>query len=99
MRFLGEDELRFIDVRLPRAGVAELTVRWVAGAAPDEAAFRRLLDEYGIKAGPVRHRLSDDGAEQFARVRSRGHFPAGALVARLRDEPGVIGFDLEPRVR
>ena len=91
--------LRVIDVRLPRAGVAELTVRWTPGAAPDDAGFRALLQEFGIRAGPIRHRLSDDGAEQFARVRSSGHFPAGALIARLKSQPGVIAFDLEPRVR
>lgn len=91
--------LRVVDARLPRAGVAELTVRWTREAAPDEAAFKRLLAEVGIRPGPIRHRLSTDGVEQFTRVRSRGPLPAQALVTRLATVPGVLGYDLEPRIR
>jgi putative Mg2+ transporter-C (MgtC) family protein len=91
--------LRIVDVRLPRAGVAELTVRWAHDAAPDEVGLRRMLGELGITAGPMHHRFSPDGMEQFARVTSFKGFPADALVARLKATPGVLGFDLEPRIR
>jgi putative Mg2+ transporter-C (MgtC) family protein len=91
--------LRIVDDRLPRIGIAELSIRYADGHALDEAGLRGLLEPYCVSVGPVRHRVEGESVEHVARLRIKSGDHQEAIATALKDAPQIVGFDLEPRNR
>lgn len=90
--------LRWVDERLPRDRVMEITVAYARDGEPPADAFRRLMDELGLKPGKMGHRLCDEGRtiELTVRMRLRGKVRGRDLADRLLDDPRVVRFEVLP---
>jgi len=90
--------LRWVDERLPRDRVMEVTVGYLRDGAPPADAFRQLLTEFGLKPGKLGHRLCDEGRtiELIARMRLRGGVRGRDIADRLLADPRVIRFEVLP---
>ncbi|MBS0296699.1 MAG: MgtC/SapB family protein [Proteobacteria bacterium] len=89
--------LKPLDERLPRKGLAEVSVTYRQGAALSEAEFRELLKGFGVDAGAIRHNLDEGRLTHITHIRARGLAPTGLLSDALRNHPAVAGFDIDPR--
>lgn len=90
--------LRWVDDRLPRQRVIEITVGYDRIGAPPAEAFRELLTELGLKPGKLGHRLCDEGRtiELMARMRLRGSVRGRHIAERLLADPRVVRFEVLP---
>ena len=90
--------LRWVDERLPRERVMEITVGYDRAGVPPADAFRALLTELGLKPGKLGHRLCDEGRtiELMARMRLRGGVRGRDIADRLLADPRVIRFEVLP---
>lgn len=91
--------LRWVDERLPRDRVMEITVGYRRADVPALAAFTGVLAELGIQPGRMTHGLADDGQteEIGGRLRLRGKTRGHAVAERLLADPRVVRFQLTPR--
>jgi len=90
--------LRWVDERLPRDRVTEITVGYVRTETPAAESFRQLLAELGLKPGKLGHRLCDDGrvVEVMVRMRLRGGVRGRDIAERLLADPRVVRFEVLP---
>ena len=90
--------LRLVDPLVPRRASADLIVRYRRDEAPDEAAVRRLLGEFGLKCNGIAHRLTDEGrvVEQATKISPVAHLVADRLAARLKAMPAVVESEIDP---
>jgi putative Mg2+ transporter-C (MgtC) family protein len=90
--------LRWVDERLPRERVIEITVGYERVGAPPADAFRAMLVELGLKPGKLGHRLCDEGRtiELLARMRLRGKVRGRDIADRLLADPRVVRFEVLP---
>jgi putative Mg2+ transporter-C (MgtC) family protein len=90
--------LRWVDQRLPRERVMEITVGYVRDGTPPADAFRQLLTELGLKPGKLGHRLCDEGRtiELMARLRLRAGVRGRDIADRLLADPRVLRFEVLP---
>lgn len=90
--------LRWVDARLPRERVTEITVGYVRDATPAAEAFRVLLSDLGLKPGKLGHRLCDDGrtVEVMVRMRLRPGVRGRDIAERLLADPRVVRFEVLP---
>jgi putative Mg2+ transporter-C (MgtC) family protein len=90
--------LRWVDARLPRDRVMEITVGYVRDGPPPADTFRQLLTELGLKPGKLGHRLCDDGrtVELMARMRLRAGVRGRDIAERLLADPRVVRFEVLP---
>lgn len=90
--------LRWVDERLPRQRVIEITVGYQREGDPPADAFRRLLLDLGLKPAKLGHRLCDEGRtiEVMARLRLRGGVRGRDLADRLLADPRVLRFEVLP---
>ena len=91
--------LRWVDERLPRDRVMEVSVAYRRdGDLPDQT-FRDLLAEFGLKPGRLSHKLCDEGQsiELEARLRLHAGLRSQTLAERLLADPRVIRFEISPR--
>jgi putative Mg2+ transporter-C (MgtC) family protein len=88
--------LRWFDKRLPRARLAQFSVRFDPDRALGEGALRDLLKAEHMDADVIRHRLTDGVLELSAMVRARRQIPSEALSAKLAGLDGVLGYDIQP---
>jgi putative Mg2+ transporter-C (MgtC) family protein len=90
--------LRWVDERLPRERVIEITVGYERAGAPPADAFRAMLVELGLKPGKLGHRLCDEGRtiELLARMRLRGKVRGRDIADRLLADPRVVRFEVLP---
>ncbi|WP_339914792.1 MgtC/SapB family protein [uncultured Brevundimonas sp.] len=91
--------LRLLDAQLPHIGVLDVHLRWIRGAAPDEAAVRVLLSENGLKCMQIGHVLSPDGQLHEHHIKARGQMPLDidSLVRRFSTSASLAGFSVIPR--
>lgn len=91
--------LRWVDERLPRDRVVEVTVAYRRGSEPAHQAFGALLAELGLKPSRMSHMLSDNGEteEVSGRLRLRGQVRGQAVADRLLADPRIVRFQLTPR--
>jgi len=89
--------LKPLDERLPRKGLAEVSVTYRENAALSEAEFRELLKGFGVDAGAIRHNFDEGRLTHITHIRARGLAPTGRLSEALRGHPAVVGFDIDPR--
>jgi len=91
--------LRLLDAQLPHVGVLDVHLRWARGSAPDEVSLRAMLRENGLKCVQIGHVLSPDGQLHEQHIKARGQMPLDidALVRRLSDTAGLVGFSVIPR--
>ena len=85
--------------QLPHIGVLDVHLRWIRGAAPDEAAVRVLLSENGLKCMQIGHVLSPDGQLHEHHIKARGQMPLDidSLVRRFSTSASLAGFSVIPR--
>lgn len=90
--------LRWVDERLPRQRVIEVTVGYRRDGDPPAAVFRQLLLDLGLRPAKLGHRLCDDGRtiEVAARMRLRGKVRGRDLADRLLADPRVVRFEVLP---
>ncbi|WP_421936583.1 MgtC/SapB family protein [Phenylobacterium sp.] len=90
--------LRWVDERLPRERVTEITVGYLRDGPPPADAFRALLTDLGLRPGKLGHRLCDDGrtVELMARMRLRGGVRGRDIAERLLADPRVVRFEVLP---
>lgn len=90
--------LRWVDQRLPRERVMEITVGYIRDGAPPADAFRQVLTELGLKPGKLGHRLCDEGRtiELMVRMRLRAGVRGRDIADRLLADPRVIRFEVLP---
>lgn len=91
--------LRGLDTALPKLEIVDLVVRYRLADGPTPAEIRALAGELGFACSPVQVRQIRDGEQiEFAmHLKGRRRHASDALIARLRAEPKVIGFDVSPR--
>lgn len=91
--------LRLLDAQLPHVGVLDVHLRWARGSAPDEVSLRAMLRENGLKCVQIGHVVSPDGQLHEQHIKARGQMPLDidALVRRLSDTAGLVGFSVIPR--
>lgn len=91
--------LRWVDERLPRDRVVEVSVGYRRGDATAHAAFTALLTEMGLEPGRMNHALCDDGAteEIGGRLRLKRGLRGQAVAERLLGDPRVVRFQITPR--
>jgi putative Mg2+ transporter-C (MgtC) family protein len=90
--------LRWVDRRLPRDRVMEISVGYVRDGPPPADTFRALLTDLGLKPGKLGHRLCDEGGtiELIVRLRLKGHVRGRDIADRLLADPRVIRFEVLP---
>ena len=90
---------QWLDRRMPQQNIAELTVRTRRADPLDEAQFRAMTHEFGLRGSVITHRLREAGAivELSGSFRGQGVLPIDALAKRLAADPRVVEFDLLPR--
>lgn len=90
---------RFIDERLPRRAVVDVTVRYKRETAFSEPEFRELLTRLKLRPMQVSWRLLDEGRviEHASTVRSYGQQPTERLANVLVGEGRVLEFHIDPR--
>jgi putative Mg2+ transporter-C (MgtC) family protein len=90
--------LRWVDEKLPRERVTEITVGYLRDGVPPADAFRAMLTELGLKPGKLGHRLCDEGRtiELIARMRLRGGVRGRDIADRLLADPRVVRFEVLP---
>jgi putative Mg2+ transporter-C (MgtC) family protein len=91
--------LRWVDERLPRDRVMEVSVTYRRGGEAGHVAFSALLAELGLRPGRMKHALNaaDDTIVVGGRVRLKGKIRGQALADRLLADPRVVSFELHPR--
>lgn len=91
--------LHLIDRRLPQKQVAEITVRYRRDQAPDIKALRARLESFHLTPSPFRNRLIKKGEmiEHGATISGVSMDQIDRLAVALRDDPGVIEFEIIPR--
>lgn len=90
--------LRWVDERLPRDRVVEVSVAYRRGDGSAHAAFTALLAEMGLQPGRMNHALSDDATEEIGgRLRLRKGMRGQAVAERLLADPRVVRFQITPR--
>jgi putative Mg2+ transporter-C (MgtC) family protein len=90
--------LRWVDERLPRERVMEISVGYRREGVPPADAFRQLLVDLGLKPSKLGHRLCDDGhtIELLARLRLRAGVRGRDIADRLLADPRVVRFEILP---
>jgi putative Mg2+ transporter-C (MgtC) family protein len=89
--------LRGMDKFLPKLEVVDATISYHRAEAPTPAEIQAYVHDLGFTCSATQTRLTaDEIAFTLALKNSRRH-GADALVARLRADPKVIGFDVDPR--
>lgn len=88
-----------VEGRLPREQITDITVRYRRAETPSEAEFAALAKDFRSRVAHVAYRLVDAGEvmERIAVLMSRGPLHAEPLMRRLKDDPKVLGFTLDPR--
>lgn len=91
--------LHLIDRRLPQKQVAEITIRYGRHGAPDAAALRKRLEDLGLTPSPFSNRLIKKGEmiEHGATISGASLDHIDRLARALRDDPGVVEFEIIPR--
>jgi putative Mg2+ transporter-C (MgtC) family protein len=90
--------LRWVDEKIPRERVTEISVGYHREGASPAETFRQLLLELGLKPGKLGHRLCDEGRtiELVARLRLRGGVRGRDIADRLLADPRVVRFEVMP---
>jgi putative Mg2+ transporter-C (MgtC) family protein len=92
--------LRWVDERLPRDRVMEVTVRYRReGDHPTAKAFEALLSDLHLRVGKMSHKLCEEGrtVEHGARLRLRAGVHGRDLAERFLADPRIVGFEITPR--
>jgi putative Mg2+ transporter-C (MgtC) family protein len=91
--------VRGLESRLPRQQITDICVRYGRADAPTEAEFADLAGGLDSRVTRVAYHLVEDGRmlERSAVLKTRGELRAELLMQRLRDDPRVLGFRLDPR--
>ncbi len=91
--------LRWLDDRLPRRSLVDVSVRYRRDAAFSEAELREVLRGLNLSPMQVSHRLLDEGRviEHASTVRGAGRLRTSALAERLCGEDRVLEFAIDPR--
>lgn len=89
--------LRPLDKKLPRHGLAELTVRYAKNKALTEGELSELLAGLGISMSMVDHHQELGVVEHHTLIHAEKLVPVEALAATLGKTAGVSGFDIVPR--
>ena len=90
--------LRWVDEKIPRERVTEVSVGYHRDGPSPAETFRQLLLELGLKPGKLGHRLCDEGRtiELVARLRLRGSVRGRDIAERLLADPRVVRFEVMP---
>ncbi|MFZ5668876.1 MAG: MgtC/SapB family protein [Pseudomonadota bacterium] len=90
---------RLIDQRLPQQALANITIRYARGSAPEAHDLRERLRALGLKSAPLSERLIKKGQfiEHGATISALNRGAIDRLAAELRADHKVIEFEIEPR--
>ena len=91
--------LRLFDTLIPQQAVAHLVVRYARDGAPSGPQLNDQLRELGLRSVTFTSKMLDRGAtlEFSANIRGRHWREMERLLEVLRDDAGVLEYELMPR--
>jgi putative Mg2+ transporter-C (MgtC) family protein len=91
--------LRWVDQRLPRSGIVDITVCYRRENGLPEAAFRDVMAGLELKPGKVSRRMvpGGDAVEFGAILRGPDVNQTRILAERLCGDARVVSFEIQPR--